>query len=182
MPEKKTEKRKNQRPLYELVSLAMLTALYVVMNRFLSVSAWNINFGFAFAATVTAAAMFGMHGGMIVGGLGDFIGAMLFPKGAYFPGFTLSAALIGLIYGAFLRKGKSIRHTSAAALISQTVSSLILNSIWISVLYGNPLKAVIVSRLPQFIGVTVLQLVISPLIVKATQKVEKGLRIRKAEV
>lgn len=179
MPEKKTEKRKNQKPLYELVSLAMLTAVYVVMNRFLSVSAWNINFGFAFVATVTAAAVFGIHGGMIVGGLGDFIGAMLFPKGAYFPGFTLSAAVIGLIYGAILKKGKSFRYIAAAALISQTLGSLILNSLWVSILYGNPLKAVIISRLPQFFSVTVLQLVISPLIVKAAQKAEKQLGIKK---
>lgn len=175
MPE--NNKKRNQRPLYELISLAMLTALYVVMNRFLSVSAWNINFGFAFTATVTAAALFGIHGGMAVGGLGDFIGAVLFPKGAYFPGFTLSAMLIGAVYGACLKKSTSFSSIALGAVLSQLISSLILNSVWVSVLYGSPFKAVIISRLPQFLAVTVLQLVISPLIVKVTGIIKKELKI-----
>ncbi len=182
MPENNNTKRKNKRPLYETVCLAMLIALYVVVNRFLSVTAWNINFGFAFVATVTAAALFGVHGGMIVGGLGDFIGAILFPKGAYFPGFTLSAMLIGAIYGFFLKKGTDLLHTSLAALISQVVSSLILNSVWISVLYGNPFKAVVVSRLPQFFAVTMLQLVISPLIAKVSNIIRKEIGVKNSTV
>lgn len=175
MPERNT--KRNQRPLYEMISLAMLTALYVVMNRFLSVSAWNINFGFAFTATVAAAALFGIHGGMVVGGLGDFIGAMLFPKGAYFPGFTLSAMLIGAVYAVCLKKGTGFRYIATGAVVSQLLSSLILNSVWVSVLYSSPLKAVIVSRLPQFFAVTLLQLVISPLIVKVSQTVKKELKM-----
>lgn len=178
MPENNTRNKKTKLSLYETVCLAMLVALYVVMNRFLSVTAWNINFGFAFAATVTAAALFGVHGGMIVGGLGDFIGAILFPKGAYFPGFTLSAMLIGAIYGLCLKKGKSFWHTALAATVSQIVSSLILNSVWISVLYGNPLKAVIISRLPQFFAVAVFQLILSPIIVKISQIIRKELKIK----
>ncbi len=175
MPE--NNKKRSQRPLYELISLAMLTALYVVMNRFLSVSAWNINFGFSFVATVTAAALFGIHGGMAVGGLGDFIGAVLFPKGAYFPGFTLSAMLIGAVYGACLKKSTEFRSVALGAVLSQLISSLILNSVWVSVLYGSPFKTVIISRLPQFLAVTALQLVISPLIVKVTGIIKKELKI-----
>ncbi|MDD6022285.1 MAG: folate family ECF transporter S component [Acutalibacteraceae bacterium] len=180
MPEKNTNRRKKQRPLYELVSLAMLTALYVVINRFLSVSAWNINIGFAFAATVTAAAMFGIHGGMIVGGLGDFVGAMLFPKGAYFPGFTLSAALVGLIYGLCLKKSNSIGYVFIGALASQVISSLILNSLWVTVISGAEFKAVLISRLPQFFAITAIQLIISPIIVKVSQTVKKEIGIKAA--
>lgn len=177
MPENNNAgKKKNRRPLYESVCLAMLTALYVVLNRFLSVSTSNINLGFAFVATVTAAALFSVHGGMVVGGLGDLIGAILFPKGAYFPGFTLSAVLVGAIYGACLKKNRSFPSIALAAILSQTLSSLLLNSLWVSVLYGTPFKAVFTTRLPQFFAVTALQLVISPLIVKVTQLVEKQVK------
>lgn len=175
---KSERKKKNRRPLYESACLAMLTALYVVLNRFLSISTSNINLGFAFVATVTAASLFSIHGGMIVGGLGDLIGAILFPKGAYFPGFTLSAVLVGAIYGACLKKSHNFLSVASAAILSQTVSSLLLNSLWVSLLYGTPFKAVFATRLPQFFAVTVLQLVISPLIVKATQAIEKEVKIK----
>lgn len=177
MPENKnTGMKRSNRPLYESVCLAMLTAMYVVLNRFLSISTSNINLGFAFVATVTAAALFSIHGGMVVGGLGDLIGAILFPKGAYFPGFTLSAVLVGAIYGACLKKSRSFTSVALAAILSQTVSSLLLNSLWVSLLYGTDFKAVFVTRLPQFLAVTVLQLVISPLIVKVTQVIGKEVK------
>ncbi len=178
MPERK--KRTVKFTLAEMVSLAMLSALYVVMNRFVSVSAWNINFSFAFIATVTAAFMFGMHGGAVVGALGDFIGAIAFPKGAYFPGFTVSAAIIGIIYGFAARKSKKTWPVLIAAVVSQLVSSLFLNSIWISVLYGADFKATLVSRLPQFAIMTAIQMVIAPMIFKVTERIKKSSALLKA--
>ncbi len=156
--------------------IAMLTALYVVLNRFASVSAWNINIGFSFIATVAGAGLLGMGGGMLVGGLGDFIGAILFPKGAYFPGFTLCAALVGLIYGAMIRKKQTVLFTTTAAILSQTVTSLLLNSLWITILYGAEYKATLISRLPQYFLMTAVQIVISPMILKVCQKLKKEIQ------
>lgn len=173
MPEKRSKKKL---PLQEMVVIAMLVALYVVLNRFASVSAWNINIGFSFVATVMGACMYGITGGVLVGGLGDFVGAILFPKGAYFPGFTLCAALVGLIYALFLRKSKSIPSIALAAITSQTISSLLLNSLWITVLYGSAYGATVISRLPQFFLMTVIQMVVSPLILKASDRIKKGLK------
>ena len=181
------EKKKNfKRPLEETVILAMLAALYVVLNRFVSISAWNVNYSFAFVATVFASCMFGIHGGAIVGGLGDLVGAILFPKGTYFPGFTLSAMIIGAIYGyAFKHVIPSIKKKtpvfdvlsiSVAAVVSQLISSLLLNSLWISILYNPTFKATFISRIPQFAVMTVLQIVISPIIYTLSKKVEKALR------
>ena len=117
------QKSKKKLDLQQMAVIAMLTALYVVLNRFASVSAWNINIGFSFVATVMGACMYGIPGGVLVGTLGDLIGAILFPKGAYFPGFTLCAALVGLVYALFLKKNKSFISIAFAAVISQTVSS-----------------------------------------------------------
>ena len=39
--------------------------------------------------------------------VGDLLGMMIFPTGAYFPGFTLTAFITGLIFGLFLH-GKEI--------------------------------------------------------------------------
>ncbi len=48
-----------------------------------------------------AAYLYGPIGGAVVGGIADFIGAILFPIGAYFPGFTLTCVITGAVYGLF---------------------------------------------------------------------------------
>lgn len=45
--------------------------------------------------------MFGPVMGFVCGGLGDLIQFVIKPTGAYFPGWTISAALAGFIYGLF---------------------------------------------------------------------------------
>ena len=55
--------------------------------------------------------------------LGDLIGALLFPVGAYFPGFTLSSFLDGAIYGWCFRKGTGKRQILLAVLLVQVAIS-----------------------------------------------------------
>ena len=91
--------------LRTLLTLSLLTALEIVLNRFLSINAWNIKIGFSFVPVVIGAMLYGPLGGAVVGALGDFIGALLFPIGPYFPGFTLTAFLTGAVFGLLLKKG-----------------------------------------------------------------------------
>jgi len=132
-----------------IVMLGLLTAIEIVLSRFCSISAWNIKIGFSFVPVVCAAIMFGPLAGGIVGALGDFVGAILFPIGVYFPGFTLTAFLTGVVFGVFLyRKQTSVRILGAVAL-NQLALSLLLNTLWISVLYGSPYGALFVTRIIQ---------------------------------
>jgi ECF transporter S component (folate family) len=84
-----------------------------------------------------------------VGGCGDFVGAIVFPSGAYFPGFTLTAAMIGLIYGLFLHKKVTPVRIVAAVVISQIVCSLGLNTLWLSMMTGTGFAALLSTRLIQ---------------------------------
>ena len=77
----------------DLTCLALLTAMQVVLSRFLSFNTLSLKIGFAFLPVAIGAAVLGPVGGAIVGGLGDFLGAVLFPIGPYFPGFTLTTLL-----------------------------------------------------------------------------------------
>ena len=86
-----------------IVLLGLLIGLNIVFSRFISISAWNFKIGFTFLTVLVAAYILGIPGACLVAGLGDFIGALLFPIGAYNPGFTFSAILTGLIYGAFFK-------------------------------------------------------------------------------
>lgn len=132
-----------------MVMLAFLTAIEIILSRFYSISAWNLKIGFSFVPIVIAAVFFGPAGGGIVGALGDFIGAILFPIGAYFPGFTVTAFLTGVVFGLFLHKRQGIFRILGAVAVNQLVLSLSLNTLWISILYGSPYGPLFITRIAQ---------------------------------
>ncbi|MCR5090764.1 MAG: folate family ECF transporter S component [Oscillospiraceae bacterium] len=141
-----------------LTSLALLTALEIILSRFLSISAWNIKIGFSFLPVVIAAMLFGPLAAGLVAALGDFIGALLFPIGAYFPGFTLTAFLTGLVFGLLLHKKQGWLQALLAVGINQFILSLFLNTLWISILYDSPYLPLLATRLVQCLILTVVQL------------------------
>lgn len=155
-----------------LVLMAMLTALEIVLSRFLSISAWNTKIGFAFVPVVLAALLLGSLYAGLVAALADFLGAILFPIGAYFPGFTLTAFLTGLAYGLFLYRGQSFRRILGAVLVHQLVLSLLLNTLWISVLYGSPFTPLLLTRLPQCVILAAVQLAVIPLLARLASRLK----------
>jgi len=156
-----------------MVILAMLTAAEIVLNRFLSINTWNMKIGFSFVPVVIAAILMGPVYAAIVGALGDFIGAMLFPIGQYFPGFTLTAALMGLVWGFFLREKQTISRIVLATVINQFILGLIVNSYWISMLYGTPYVALLGTRVIQSAVLTVVQVVVIQILVKVLPRISK---------
>ena len=158
-----------------IVSLSVLVALQIVLTRFCSFSAWNVRIGFGFVALVIAAVVHGPVAAALVGGLGDMIGAIAFPTGSYFPGFTLTQVLMGLSFGlALYRKPLHVSdanavdpHTDGAAssvlnaalplplratfavLFNQLVLSLLMNTLWISILYGSSFTGLLTTRVMQ---------------------------------
>lgn len=155
-----------------LAVCGMLIALDVVLTRFLSVNTWNLRIGFSFLAVALAAYWYGPVGGGLVHGLSDLLGALLFPIGAYFPGYTLSAALIGVIYGVCFHRRERFLPIVAGVLLSQGVCSVLLNSLWITLTStkGATFFAVVLSRLPQAGAMIVVQLVLLPLVLSQVKK------------
>ena len=142
-----------------ITTLALLTAVEIVLSRFLSLSMWNIKIGFSFLPIVIAAILYGPLEAGIVAALGDFIGAILFPIGAYFPGFTLTAFLTGCVFGFFLKEKQGWPQAVAAVGINQFILSLFLNTLWISVLYDSPYGPLLITRIIQCVILTVVQLI-----------------------
>lgn len=143
---------KNKKPLLDtrsMVTVALLVAMEIILSRFLSFSIWNMKIGLNFIPVVLAAIMFGPLQAGIVGALGDFIGAILFPIGTYFPGFTLSAFLMGVVFGLLLHKKQTLQRVLGAVGLNQLVLSLLLNTLWVSVLYGSPYSALLATRILQ---------------------------------
>lgn len=107
---------------------------------------------FTFTATAAAALILGPVPAMLVGGLGDILGYLLNPGGnAYFIGFTISAALSGLIHGLLLYK-KSEKHIIWWILLAEFLIAffinIILNTYWLGIMYK---KASVVFAMPRII-------------------------------
>ena len=158
-----------------LVILGLLTGMEIILNRFLSINAWNIKIGFSFVPIVIAAILFGPVHAAIVGGLGDFLGALLFPIGAYFPGFTLTAVLMGIVWGLFLHKEQTIPRIGISVLINQFILGLVVNTYWISVLYGSPYGPLFLTRIVQSVVLTVAQCIVIYAISKAVPRLKENL-------
>lgn len=128
------DKKINRRDLTKkIATLAILTAMGVVLGRFIPmVNLLTSKYEFSFVAVMLAAYIAGPLGGAVVGGLIDLIGALLVPTGAYFPGFTATAALTGLVWGLLLYKKCNFPRILIAVLSTQTVCSLLINTFFIA--------------------------------------------------
>lgn len=107
----------------------------------------------------------------VIGALSDIIGFIVKPTGPFFPGFTISAAVSGIIFGFFLHKKElTIWRIFLAECVHTIIVGFILNSLWLSMLYGNAFIAVVSSRaLKEIIMLPVNTLLLTTLI-KSTSK------------
>lgn len=122
----------------ELVTLGLLIALNIILARVIPpVYTQNIRVDFAFITVLIAAALYGPLPAMAVGGLSDLLGAILLPKGAYFPGFTISEMLVGLIYGFFLYRVTTPKETFFRTALGAFFAALVylfLTTYWLAVI------------------------------------------------
>ena len=75
--------------------------------------------------------------------------AGIFPTGPYFPGMTITALLTGIVWGVFLHKKVTLPRTILATAVNNFIFSMVLNSFWISMLYGSPFAGILQVRVPQ---------------------------------
>ena len=132
-----------------LVTAGILIALNIVLSRFLSINLWNMKFGFTFVSLFVAGYFYGPGFAAIVAGIADVIGALLFPSAAFFPGFTISAILEGAVFGLFLHKKQTKFRILCAVLLNQLVVSLLITTLWISILHGAPYEGLLMTRIVQ---------------------------------
>ena len=167
------EQSKNLFSTKMMATLGILLAMDIVLTRFLSINAWNIRIGFGFVPVVLSGMLFGAVPTMVLGALADFLGAILFPTGPYFPGFTLTAALTRLTFGYFLRKENSVRSTACAVLIVQFILGLLLNTFWIHLLYSSPFVPLLATRVVQSAFLSVVQFVTIRALAQLSERIFK---------
>ncbi|WMJ84189.1 folate family ECF transporter S component [Oscillospiraceae bacterium LTW-04] len=133
---------------FKIANIALLIALEIVLSRFLSISTPIVKISFSFVPLSMLAMLYGPFYAAAGAAIADIIGVALFPLGAYFPGYTLTAALTGLTYGLLLyQKPKSWGRIVLAVLIVGLVLNLGLNTVWIQMTTGKAYMALLVPRI-----------------------------------
>ncbi len=164
---------KKLRDTKTLTLAAMLTAIGILLGYFKIPVNQFIEFRFAFLPICMAGMMLGPGIAGVIGALIDVGGFLVYPTGPYFPGFTLSGIVSGIIFGIILYKK---RPTLQRIIVSQAVYTLlvgiILNSIWLNQLY---LKLgylnTILYRLPKELAMFVVNTVLVYTLFKAFDRV-----------
>lgn len=141
-----------------LVMLSMLLACHVVLGFFQLQVTDFLRISFAALPIGVAGMLYGPTAALLLGALGDPIKYLVSPTGPFFPGFTLSAAVTGLLFGLLLygmhqnfapcRKKRvvAILRVAAAQLLNTLLVDLLLHTLWLSCLYGTPMAVLLPMR------------------------------------
>ncbi len=149
----------NKAATRKIVLMAILIAMQVVLSRFLSINLQFLKIGFSFIPLMFAAYLFGPVGGVTVAAVSDIIGAIAFPSGQYFIGFTVSAALTGLIYGLTFGKKCTTLKIALGVVANEVICGLLLNTLWLSIMYTSAFSALIATRVWQVLAMIAVQIV-----------------------
>lgn len=132
-----------------LALISVLTALQVIVGSLLSIQFLTTKIVFTFVVLALSAQLVGMWPTAISAVLANLLGSLLFPKYAFFPGFILTAFLVGLTYGYFLQVRVTWGRIIAANFVAMLGFNLILNTLWLHLLYHIRIPVLLATRLPQ---------------------------------
>lgn len=142
-----TESFQELKDLKTLTAAAMLLAITVVLGFYRLQLTEYVRIGFDSVSKELAGMLFGPVVGCMVGGLSDLISYIIKPIGGFFPGFTISAMAGGIIYGTILyKKPLSLKRVIAVNSVVTVVVNLVLNTYWLTLLYGNAFFALLPAR------------------------------------
>ena len=167
---------KNKKTTTEkIVVIAFMIALEVVLSKLISINISFLRIGFGFLPIIFLAILYGPIWAGIGYAIGDLLGAFIFPTGAFFPGFTVTAFLTGLIYGLVLyRKKVTITRALIANILVCTLCNLLLNTFWLTFIIGKGFKVLLASRaIKELVAIpimTALTLIIDRTVIKAINK------------
>lgn len=121
-----------------LTTAGVLLAIQMLLSSFGVIQLGDsLKISLGHLALAPTAMLFGPVVAALQGALSDILGFLLKPTGPYFPGFTISAALGGLIYGCLLYKTeRNLWQIVLARVIIVVFVNVCLNTLFLSMLYG----------------------------------------------
>lgn len=137
-------------------NVGLLTAVSIVLTRVFGfvvpiagVGALRLSFGEV--PIMLAGILFGPAAGGLTGLAADLIGYLINSHGGpFFPGFTLSATLCGLIPGFLLHRQReqlTLWQIAAVVFLTDLLTGVFLNTLWLTILYGQGFFVILPMRL-----------------------------------
>jgi ECF transporter S component (folate family) len=160
-----------------LITIALLSAISIILTRFFSVmiplgGIMGLRISFGDIPIILTGLLFGPIAGAMAGAVSDVIGAVFLSPYGFFPGFTISAALVGaippLVMMLFKNKDMKIYHLFIAILVTDIVTSFFLNTLWLTMTTG---KGFLVLLPPRLIARAILMPITTTLLYIVTKKV-----------
>lgn len=122
-----------------LTLIAMFLAISVVLGTLTIMIGDFLKINFTFLPNDFAYYLFGPGVGAIFGAMADIITFLIKPFGSFFPGFTISGILSGLLYGSILyKRPMKLWRLIVANLLHMVFINILLNTYWLQLLTGVP--------------------------------------------
>ena len=126
-----------------LTTVGVLLAIQMVLSSYGVIEVNDsLKISLAHLALAPTAMFFGPVVAGMQGALSDILGFMLKPSGPYFPGFTISAMLLGVFYGiALYRTERRLWQIIAVRVAVMVIINIGLNTLFLTMLYGPSMMA-----------------------------------------
>lgn len=158
-----------------ITACALLIALYVVLNSFGIYITPSVKFTFTYLPLAAMGMLVGPSAAFIGAGLADFLAYFLRPNPApiHF-GIVLTTMLTGFVFGLFLYKKplKLWRVILSKACVNLFLN-LLLNTYWLSNLYGEGYLAMLPARLGKNLIFLPLEVTLIYLVLKVVKSIDR---------
>ncbi len=133
-----------------LAMSAMLAALALILNSVATINLGPyIKIGFSGIPNQIVDYLFGPVTGGLFAGILDIVKYFMRPDGGFFFGFTFNAMLAAFIYGCFYYRQKlTLKRVLIAKLVVILIVNVLLNTLWLDMLYGKGFLAILPLLLP----------------------------------
>lgn len=124
----------------------ILTRVFTVPIQIAGVQALRMNLGFI--PIILAGMLLGPKYGGAVGAIADVLGYLLNPGvGTYFPGFTLTSAMVGVLPTLLMFKFKKNVGITFISIFITTLIVTVLNTFWLVILFNKGFLILLPPRL-----------------------------------
>ena len=131
-----------------ITTAAMFMAVSTVLGYFTIEAGPYLKIGFSTVVNQFVYYLFGPVAGACYGGILDLVKYVVKPTGTFFFGFTFNAILGGVLYGSILyRRPLSFKRTLLAHLLVILICNVFFNTLWLSMLSGKGMLALLPLRL-----------------------------------
>lgn len=111
--------------------MSLFLTMNMILKRLLVIRLPLVKFSFNFVPVMLCAIILGTRYTVLLEALSDILGCLLFPRGMFFIGYTISSMVVGLIYGSILYpRGSAV---SCKELLPKLVISMILVAVLVSI-------------------------------------------------